>query len=191
MPRKLFQAATILSLLLGIVVVLLWIRSYGGSDYVERMKPLGESPGLISQEILGLQCTRGELLLIFGRHSLYPPHDWQGTPGQPKPRVFWSWGRLGKGHLGWDGPPPAQSWWNRLGFAIYEDGTSASFYDESRHIMAMPMWVLVVACSLLPAAWLYGVVRRRRRRAAGCCQRCGYDLRATPQRCPECGATSS
>jgi hypothetical protein len=53
-----------------------------------------------------------------------------------------------------------------------------------------PFWAMVTVASLLPAIWLtrqVRFVRRRRRAREGCCLRCGYDLRHTPERCPECG----
>ena len=62
------------------------------------------------------------------------------------------------------------------------DGT-----DECYELYAVPSWVPVVATAALPAAWMLSRLRARRRRHAGVCAACGYDLRATPGRCPECG----
>ena len=60
--------------------------------------------------------------------------------------------------------------------------------EEAVHEVLIPHWVLALLSAVLPAAWAVGRWRRRRTIAAGRCATCGYDLRATPEKCPECGA---
>ena len=53
---------------------------------------------------------------------------------------------------------------------------------------AFPLWAAAVPATVAPAVWAARRLTRRRTCRSGRCPVCGYDLRATPDRCPECGS---
>src|SRR4051794_144627 len=56
--------------------------------------------------------------------------------------------------------------------------------------LLIPFWAHAILFAVLPIRALRSCLRSRceaRREASGLCIACGYDLRGTPQRCPECG----
>ena len=61
-----------------------------------------------------------------------------------------------------------------------KDGTT-TYYLCAPHGFAVALFIT------LPVLWMMGRSRRLRTSRLGLCARCGYDLRATPGRCPECG----
>src|SRR5205085_2256209 len=55
----------------------------------------------------------------------------------------------------------------------------------------VPLGGLLALVAALPSVRLVSYRQRQLiegRKACGLCVSCGYDLRATPERCPECGA---
>jgi len=59
------------------------------------------------------------------------------------------------------------------------------------YVVGVRLLPLATVTAVLPLVWLRREIRRRRRIKAGHCLSCGYDLRASPERCPECGAIAS
>jgi hypothetical protein len=51
----------------------------------------------------------------------------------------------------------------------------------------VPYWALLLVAAVAPGKLARGRYRAYRRSRRGLCAGCGYDLRATPGRCPECG----
>ena len=88
-------------------------------------------------------------------------------------------------------PPPAPSHVPRHVRVVDEWIMSRMGVDFPKPTPTRP-WLIPVY--LTPAAALFFLVRRetaRRRYFAGNCPNCGYDLRATRERCPECGAVAA
>jgi hypothetical protein len=63
------------------------------------------------------------------------------------------------------------TWWHGNGFVF----------------IGVPVWAAMSLLSIPPLVAVRNLVRENRRRQAGLCLTCGYDLRASSDRCPECG----
>jgi hypothetical protein len=162
--RLLFAVCSAASLLMCVTVLALWVRSYWVNDYMCFSGIDGEGAELVVASVWG--SNRGAL-------SVYRVGGpWTTT------RVVWRSPRATASA----GP---LTWWERLGFGY-------RYYSDGGTITAgVPHAVPGALFACLPAFWIARRRRVWRRARRSLCQSCGYDLRATPDRCPECGSTAT
>jgi hypothetical protein len=90
-----------------------------------------------------------------------------------------------------DGTPLALSDWDRG--LTRRGGPVYAFGPRRYRSVTVPLWMPLALGGVAPAVVFGRRIRRsglRRRRAAlRLCVQCGYDLRGSPECCPECGAT--
>jgi hypothetical protein len=71
------------------------------------------------------------------------------------------------------------TWWPKL--------TTINHGLHNYFSLNIPIWFIVAPSFILFVVTIGPVLRTRRREKLVRCLRCGYDLRGTPGRCPECG----
>ena len=183
MRRRLLNFLTALSLLLCVAVVALWVRSHFYGDGLSFSFASPPARG----KVISANTNRGMLYVVRYDESFAgprPPGFAEGGPSSLTRQTYRAY-NIGSPVSG------------LLGFG-YGDGTRTRALVEPAGVqhtqrwrtLALPLWALALALALLPGAWLWRERRRRmlsRRSALNLCPACGYDLRATPGRCPECG----
>jgi hypothetical protein len=176
MKRRLLNLLTLLSLLLLVGVGVLWVRSHFVRDRVLWRNVNGAR---------WVETGPGDLIVgvELANWAGWPTNDFglRYERDQPRPTVEHVVRMLVLNV----GPRDTFEQWQGVGFGWWRwrPASRASLFAR----LVVPLWAFAVGAALLPS-WR-GVRRWRRSwRRPGVCRACGYDLRATPGRCPECGA---
>jgi len=194
--RWAFNGAAAVSFLLCVATCVLWVRSYGHKESLLAWPTRYRGLSVTSWKGFVQWKSQVEAFRCYAYHSSYgtgatsvsyatfqdgswfidelrsehTPREWEerdcNSPARSTCFPGLYWGSDARTH-----PGQRVSGWDPRYWVAY---------------LTMAHWTLAAAFSVLPVAWAIRH-RPRRHRIGGFCLSCGYDLRATPDRCPECG----
>jgi hypothetical protein len=158
--RKLFTLLAAISLVFCVAALGVWMHSMGREDRIVHYD---------GKRVFSAHLSFGALDVSLMPHTCayweYPKH-------------VLGWQRGSRPFQLSDHNPPMRRHYGVTGFNA---GTDPYF-------LYLPLWMICLAGAVLPAVAVAQRLRRPRAVDEGRCVKCGYDLRASPERCPECGA---
>jgi len=175
MRRKLFTAASVLSLLLCVATVVLWVGSSATETIHLRCSARYELSALSVDWGTSLSVTRST---YFSTPQFI---EWPDYKGIDPRRAAWLAARATKvGHF------------SGFRVEVSHDLDSESMANYTSEIdrgisktLVIPAWFLLITTETLPTLW---VTSRRGSLGSGHCRTCHYDLTGnTSGVCPECG----
>jgi hypothetical protein len=152
----------------AIALAMLWLRSYQVADFLQ----------LDSSRVgLGWASQAGSISVTI---ATYVP------PAQTNISPSFDWLRTANPTFRYTAGSHTVFAIERLGIGVDAAPIGTTGY---LHQLTAPFWLLTVVFSLPAAAAGWWIWRGRRATIARACRSCGYDLRASPDRCPECGTS--
>ncbi|HZL35372.1 MAG TPA: hypothetical protein VFC78_08685 [Tepidisphaeraceae bacterium] len=188
MRRRLFTILATLSALLFVATVALWVRSYWYYSYWDSHLYWNNDQRGHREEFWAISHNGG---LCYAHCLFWSDDDLAIQLLAPNQH-----GMRGDAKLAKANKDPAST-----GFVKRTFGGLGYDWEKSLRVgdlkmtgtswaVAVPYWGIAAMFAPLPTLWMFALRRARRERwrlRHSRCFRCGYDLRATPGQCPECG----
>ena len=162
----------------------LWLHSKFQGIYITCITDVLVSPGqTFCSHQRALQSSNGRMWISYERAELIEEYN------KHSKRLRWVTGVVRREEFPtrYEAPQDVQRFGVDWHWKNVPVATPNEQFIYQQLFISVPYWLIVSVSSLLALVLSIRPWRERRRMRKGLCPACGYDVRATPDHCPECG----